>query len=96
MRLSYYGGGHYDSVSPIDVPRRAADVEGGLSPVAMQGSGGAGVERPAASGAGAGAAEVSVEAIPEPGRLEVDALERSRRRATESGGGRCGIVFPGA
>lgn len=92
MRLSYYGGGHYDSVSVIGDPVRAADTEGGLSPRVMQGSG-AGVEDSGASGVGAGTAEVAVEPILEPGRLEEDALERSRRRATEGCGGRCGICL---
>lgn len=62
MRLSYYGGGHYDSVSPVVGEH------------------------------GAGAVGVTFEPILEPGRLEEDALERSRRRVRDAGGGRCETV----
>lgn len=63
MRLSYYGGGHYDSVYPI---------VGGLA------SGGGMFER----------AGVVLDPPLEPGRLEEEALERSRRRVAEAGSGR--------
>ena len=81
MRLSYYGGGHYDSVSPID-----DDPYSAASPVEEEG---AGVAGPATTGAFyRPASGVIAEAVPEPGQLEEVALERSRKRAAEASGGR--------
>lgn len=78
MRLSYYGGGHYDSVSPIIVAREAARP----STLAVAGVGRAGQSLVAGV----------VEPAPEPGWLEEEALERSRRRAALAGDGRCEIM----
>lgn len=75
MRLSYYGGGHYDSVSPIN-----DSVHSEVPPVG-------------AEVAAVGGAAESVEPVREPGRLEEEALERSTRRAAESGGRRCGVAI---
>lgn len=90
MRLSYYGGGHYDSVAQlVDSPPPAGVV---LPPVveaarAADAGGAAASPDASASGTAAGAAGAVVPA-PEPGQLEDAALERSRRRAAEAGSGR--------
>lgn len=78
MRLSYYGGGHYDSVSPIDEPYS------GNPPVGEEGVG-----RGRRGGGSFGPASGVAEPVREPGQLEDEALERSRRRAAEASSGRC-------
>ncbi|CBN78161.1 conserved unknown protein [Ectocarpus siliculosus] len=86
MRLSYYGGGHYDSVAPLDSqPPLVGDAAGPAGASASAGSGGAGGV--GESGAAAGAAD-AVSPAPEPGQLEEAALERSKIRAAEVGSGR--------
>lgn len=91
MRLSYYGGGHYDSVSPIPV------VGDALGPASAQ----AAAEGMVLDAGRAGHPPTleAVEPPPEPGRLEEEALERSRRRAALAGNGRwvgrCGMVWLG-
>lgn len=86
MRLSYYGGGHYDSVAPLDSqPLLVGDAAGPADASASAGSGGAGESGTAAGAPGA------VSPAPEPGQLEEAALERSKIRAAEVGSGRCGV-----
>eukprot|EP00904_Undaria_pinnatifida_P009801 jgi/Undpi1/5951/HiC_scaffold_2.g01225.m1 len=80
MRLSYYGGGHYDSVSPIDEPYS------GNPPVGEEGVG-----RGRRGGGSFGPASGVAEPVREPGQLEDEALERSRRRAAEASSGRWGL-----
>lgn len=92
MRLSYYGGGHYDSVAPItDSPAPSGVV---LPPVVeaagvtSASAGGAAVSPDASASGTAADAAGAVLLVPEPGQLEEAALERSRRRAAEAGSGR--------
>lgn len=76
MRLSYYGGGHYDSIAPFqNFPMTGSVTLGvGLSQ--------------SSSDMVLGLGGVIAETQPEPGRLEEEALERSRQRAAEAGDGR--------
>lgn len=90
MRLSYYGGGHYDSVAPVDGPAPSGVL---LPPAVVEAAGAASAGGAAASpGASAGGAAADAAGAvvpgPEPGQLEEAALERSRRRAAEAGSGR--------
>lgn len=92
MRLSYYGGGHYDSVAPLDSPAPS----GVAAPPAVESAGATSAGGATASsnspssGTAADAAGVAVSPTPEPGQLEEAALERSRRRTAEAGSGRYG------
>lgn len=84
MRLSYYGGGHYDSLSSIQ--DGAGSGAGGAR--------GGGAIAPSSS-VGVAHCDTGFETVgtgadppPEPGKLEDEALERSRRRAALAGDGR--------
>ena len=93
MRLSYYGGGHYDSVAPItDSPAPSGVVLPSVVEAAGAASAGGAAAPPDASASGTAAADAvgAVLPVPEPGQLEEAALERSRRRAAEAGSGRYG------
>lgn len=94
MRLSYYGGGHYDSVALItDSPAPSGVVLPPVVEAAEATSGGGAAASPDASASGTAAADAAgaVLPAPEPGQLEEAALERSRRRAAEAGSGRYGV-----
>jgi len=84
MRLSYYGGGHYDSVAPID-DRAPSGIS--LPPVGGVATATAMASEDLLETAG-GTAGAVLPTTPEPGQLEDAALERSRRRAAEAGSGR--------
>eukprot|EP00752_Nemacystus_decipiens_P011076 g9840.t1 len=90
MRLSYYGGGHYDSVAPITDSLAPSEVV--LPPVveaaAATSAGGAAAPPDASRSGTAADGAAAVSPIPEPGQLEEAALERSRRRAADAGSGR--------
>lgn len=90
MRLSYYGGGHYDSVAAIE----SLGSPGGMPPsvgdeagAGMSGDADAAAAAAAARGGLLGGAGVG-SLTPEPGQLEQAALERSKLRAAEAGSGR--------
>lgn len=85
MRLSYYGGGHYDSVAPVDGRASSGMM---LPPVDRVAAVAAGTAGEGVLGTAGGTAGAALPATPEPGQLEDAALERSRRRAAEAGSGR--------
>ncbi|CAM9660983.1 unnamed protein product, partial [Scytosiphon promiscuus] len=96
MRLSYYGGGHYDSVAPIESTAAPGRLVPSVGDEAAAGAGGPGAADAATAavtsgdllgGAVAGAAGAA-SLTPEPGQLEQAALERSKRRSAEAGSGR--------